>query len=87
MIVENLKRYGYDLTLNESMKILKVSYNDKKIFCPYHMYRNNGQDKNKDKLKIYEKDITVEINGCKLTTNNVDGKLLISPYQLYNNMR
>jgi len=78
VVVENLDRYGFDVTWNSGARALKVELNTSKKFNPLSVVKDTANKPGSFKQYYYYTDIKTYISGVEVPSYAINGQTLMN---------
>ncbi len=83
IVAEDLVGYGFDLSWNDSVKLLALTYNAEKPFAMMDGEVINGERSTQPVSAVYSDRVNVTLDGQMIDAYNLDGRVLIPVTALY----
>lgn len=83
IVAEDLAGFGFDLSWNDSMKLLALTYNAEKPFAMMDGEVINGERSTQPVAAVYSDRVYVTLDGQMIDAYNLDGRVLIPVTALY----
>lgn len=83
IVAEDLVGYGFDLSWNDSVKLLALTYNAEKPFAMMDGEVINGERSTQPVSAVYSDRVNVTLDGQMIDAYNLDGRVLIPVAALY----